>query len=409
MTADKTVKAEETKKIVKEAAKVQKKSAKVLQATKKKDEVSLSKSKKSETSSPESDKYVAYVSSYTIGNKDTNGIRVYDVDMKKGRMTEKSKINITNSSYVTISHNQKYLYSITDFGVESYKIIEGGNLKQMNTASINGMRGCYLSTDYDDKFLFTGGYHDGKITVMRLNKDGSIGEITDEIYHKGLGVVAERNNRPHVSCVKMTRDNKYLCAADLGMDHTNVYQLDNKSGRLKEIDIIRSDEQSAPRHIKISKDGQYIYIVHELKNSIDVYHYYENNGIPEFERIQTVPTLNDYHANGSASSALNFSADFKYLISSNAGDNSVVIFNIDQKTGMLGKICCLPISGDYPKDAQLFPDNRHLVSCNNESNTMTFFTVDLKEGLIVMNGPAIEVPQPNCIIFHKLTEKNNQL
>lgn len=46
MTADKTVKAEETKKIVKEAAKVQKKSAKVLQATKKKDEVSLSKSKK---------------------------------------------------------------------------------------------------------------------------------------------------------------------------------------------------------------------------------------------------------------------------------------------------------------------------------------------------------------------------
>ena len=64
----------------------------------------------------------------------------------------------------------------------------------------------------------------------------------------------------------MTRDNKYLCAADLGMDHTNVYQLDHKSGRLKEIDIIRSDEQSAPRHIKISKDGQYIYIVHELKN-----------------------------------------------------------------------------------------------------------------------------------------------
>lgn len=355
------------------------------------------------------DHYVAYVSSYTIGNKETSGIRVYDVDMQNGRMTEKGKINITNSSYVTISHNQKYLYSITDFGVESYKIVEGGNLEQMNTASINGMRGCYLSTDYDDKFLFTGGYHDGKITVMRLHDDGSIGEITDEIYHKGLGVVAERNNRPHVSCVKMTRDNKYLCAADLGMDHTNVYKLDHKSGRLKEIDIIRSDEQSAPRHIKISKDGQYIYIVHELKNSIDVYHYYEKNDIPEFECIQTVPTLNDYHAKGSASSALNFSADFRYLISSNAGDNSVVIFSIDQKTGLLSKICCLPISGDYPKDAQLFPDNRHMVSCNNESNTMTFFTVDLDKGLIVMNGPAIPVPQPNCIIFHKLTEANNQI
>jgi 6-phosphogluconolactonase len=357
----------------------------------------------------EKEKYVAYVSSYTMGNKETNGIRIYDVDMKNGRMTEKSKIDITNSSYVTISHNQRYLYSITDFGVEAYRIVEGGELEQVNTASINGMRGCYLSTDYEDRFLFTGGYHDGKITVMRLHDDGSIGEITDEIYHKGLGVVAERNFRPHISCVKMTRDNKYLLAADLGMDHTNVYMLDHKSGRLKEIDIIRSDEESAPRHIKISKDGRFVYIVHELKNSIDVYHYYETNGLPEFERIQTVPTLNDYHATGSAASALNFSQDFRYLISSNAGDNSVVIFSIDQDNGQLSKICCLPISGDYPKDAQLFPDNRHLVSCNNESNTMTFFTVDMKAGLIVMNGPAIDVPQPNCVIFHKLTQENDQI
>lgn len=106
-----------------------------------------------------------------------------------------------------------------------------------------------------------------------------------------------------------------------------------------------------------------------------------------------------------AASALNLSEDFQYLISSNAGDNSVVMYKIDQETGLLTKLFCLPISGEYPKDAMLFPDNRHLVSLNHESNTMTFFTVHPDTGLIVMNGPEIKVDQPNCVIFHRLEEE----
>ena len=204
------------------------------------------------------DKYVAYVSTYTSGMADNiHGIKIYDVDIENGRFTEKDQVEITNSSYVTISHNSRYLYSITDFGVEAYKIEKDGSLTVINQGSINGMRGCYLSTDYEDKFLFVAGYHDGKITVLRLREDGGVGDITDEIFHKGLGSIAERNFRPHVNCVKMTRDNKYLCAADLGMDHVNVYWLDHNSGKLKMVDIIRSEQESAPRHLKFSKDGKY--------------------------------------------------------------------------------------------------------------------------------------------------------
>ena len=224
-------------------------------------------------------KYVAYVSTYTMG--DNHGIKIYDVDMANGRLKEKAEVEITNSSYVTISHSGKFLYSITDFGVEAFKILEDGNLELINKASINGMRGCYLSTDYEDKFLFCAGYHDGKITVLRLDPEtGKVGEITEEIFHKGLGSIAERSFRPHISCVKMTRDNKYLCAADLGIDYVNVYKLDHEKGTLKQVDIIRCDLESAPRHLKFSDDGRYLYVVSELKNCIDVYHYHEEDGTP---------------------------------------------------------------------------------------------------------------------------------
>lgn len=348
--------------------------------------------------------YVAYVSTYTMG--DNHGIKIYDVDMEEGYVAEKDKVEITNSSYITISHNQKYLYSITDFGVEGYKIAEDGGLELINHASINGMRGCYLSTDYEDKFLFVAGYHDGKVTVLRLDpEDGSIGEITEEIYLKGLGSIAERNFRPHVNCVKMTRDNRFLCVADLGMDHVNVYALDHVLGKLKLVDIIRSELESAPRHLKFSRDGKFLYIVHELKNYIDVYSYKVEKNNPYFEKVQNISTLNEYHAGGSAASALNLSADDNYIVSSNAGDNSVIVYEVCHETGMLTKLFCLPISGDYPKDATLFPDNRHLVSLNHESNTMTFFNVDLKKGLLVMHGKEVPVESPNCIIFHKLEDK----
>lgn len=349
-------------------------------------------------------KYVAYVSTYTM--TDNHGIIVYDVDMENGRLSKKSEVVISNSSYVTISHNRKYLYSITDFGVESFTILPDGNLELINKASINGMRGCYLSTDYDDKFLFCAGYHDGKITVLRLDqKTGAVGAITDEVFHKGMGSIAERSFRPHISCVKMTRDNKFLCAADLGIDYVNVYRLDHERGTLKSVDIIRCEQESAPRHLKFSADGKYMYVISELKNCIDTYTYREENNLPFFDRIQTVPTTDRYEALGIAASALTISDDGQFIVASNAGENSVALFEIDYESGELIRRFCLPISGEYPKDACLFPDNRHLVCLNHESDTMTFFTVDLENNVIVMNGKEIQVKQPNCIIFHEISNE----
>ncbi len=345
-------------------------------------------------------KYVAYVSTYTQG--DSHGIKIYDVDMEKGRFLEKDKVEIANSSYITVSHNCRYLYSITDFGVEAYNILPDGDLELINYAPINGMRGCYVSTDYTNRYLFVAGYHDGKLTVLRLEEDGSIGEITDEVFHKGLGSIAERNSRPHINCARMTHDNKYLLVADPGMDHVKVYRLDLERGKVKLVDILHSELDSAPRHIKISLDGRFIYVVHEWSCCIDVYSYEDKDNIPMFEKIQTVRTVKLEPGSTNAASALSFTADYRYLLSSNAGDNSVVVFDVDTRTGMLTEKFCLPVSGDYPKDVEFFPNNKFLVSLNHESNNMTFFHLNLEEGNIIMNGPAIQVDEPNCIVFYKL-------
>ncbi|MCR5672345.1 MAG: lactonase family protein [Lachnospiraceae bacterium] len=347
------------------------------------------------------DKYVAYVSTYTR-NADM-GIHIYDVDTKKGRFTEKEKVKITNSSYLTISHNGKYLYAITDFGVESYKIKADGGLTNTGTASINGMRGCYLSTDYEDRYLFVAGYHDAKVTVLKINDDGTVGQITDEIFSAGLGSIIERSFLPHVTCVKMTRDNKYLCVCDIGMDQVKIFSFDPATGKLKFKDMIHCDQDSGPRYIKFLRNGKFAYISHENACKVDIYSYSNENGYPEFEKIGSVSTINeDYKTSGSISCAMKFSLDHKLLMCSVAGSNSVSIFKVDEKTGLLDKRLSLPVSGDYPKDVAFFPDSKHIVSLNHESNTMSFFTLNLKDNIIVLNGPFIKVPSGNCIITKKL-------
>lgn len=96
--------------------------------------------------------------------------------------------------------------------MEAFAIQPDGDLIPINKKWIGGMRGCYVELDDEDRYLFVGGYHDGRVSMMRLSEDGGVAEIADGIFHKGLGRgVAERASRPHVHCVKVTPDQKFLC------------------------------------------------------------------------------------------------------------------------------------------------------------------------------------------------------
>ena len=119
-------------------------------------------------------KYMAYVGSYSYTGK-AKGITVFDVDVEKGLFIPRCEEEVNNASYLVASNSGKTLYSIADEGVVSFRILENGSLARLNTAPIKGMRGCHLSTDAKDKYIFVSGFHDGKSTVLRLNKDGSVG------------------------------------------------------------------------------------------------------------------------------------------------------------------------------------------------------------------------------------------
>lgn len=343
-------------------------------------------------------KYVAYVGTYTHGN--SKGIQVYDVDVEKGTLRERSEVQVSNASHTAISKNGKFLYSIEDEGVAVFRRDENGDLTRINRVSIDGMRGCFLATDVDGKYLYVAGYHDGKVTVVHTRRDGSLGRIMDGVYHKGLGSVAERNFRPHVNCVRPTPDNKYLCAVDNGIDQVKLYRINKRQHKLELVDILRCPRESGPRIIRFSADGRFAYILFELSNEIKVYSYDGSGHTPEFELLQSISTLTkekDEDAFHNAASGLALAPDGRHLFCTTAGENTVSMYEIDTETGLLDKQFTLPISGDYPKDLVIFPDNKHIAVANHASNTVTTFTVDYDKNIIVMNDKPHHIETPNSI------------
>ena len=343
---------------------------------------------------------MAYIGSYSYTGK-AKGITVYDVDVEAGTFIYRCEVEVDNSSYVQASNNGKILYSIADEGVVSFRILENGSLSRINSANIKGMRGCHLSTDTDNKYIFVSGYHDGKMTVLKLNKDGSVGRITDGVFHKGLGSVAERNYRPHVSCSRLTPDGRFLMVADLGIDQIKVYRFDKNEGRVMLVDTIRCELESAPKRFIFSQDGRFFYVLYELKNVIDVFSYKEGERTPIVEKIQTVSTTGGETSRMTAACAMRFTPDEKHLFCSNAGDNTVSLYERDAETGLLTFKFCLPISGDYPKDIAVFPDGKHLASINHEGS-VSFFRVDYEKGLLVMSSRSIPINEPNCCEIVKI-------
>lgn len=347
--------------------------------------------------------YVAYVGSYTRSK--AIGIAIFDVDMDEGKLKYRKEVVVSNASYIKIDHKKYILYSIDDAGLKAFKILKDGDLEFLSEIGINGMRGCFIDFDETGEYIYVAGYHDGKVTMISLNEDGSFNKITSEIYCKGLGKPYEDSYRPHVSCCKLTPFEKFLCVADLSVNNYKVYEIDRKYGTLNLASIIPCELGSGPREIVFSQTGRFAYTVCTKNKQIEAFKYSADEHHPEFKSIQKLKLLGKGMTESAAPYAITRNPSGTYLLASMVEDNSVTFIKRDKETGIMEIDFNLPISGEFPKDIQVFPNDRFLASVNHESNQVTIFEIDYEKKLLYMTQRPIEISNPNCIRFVKL-DKN---
>lgn len=341
----------------------------------------------------------AYVGTYTRG--ESKGIYMYDMDPETTEITLAGTVEIKNPVRQTISQSGKFLYSCCDEGVGAFKIKDNGDLEPFGTHSVQGIRPCYLITEADDRFLIAAGYFDGKLTILALNPDGSIGDVVDEVFMKHPAGYMSRNNRCHVSCVGFTPDQRYLLAVDLGVSQIKVYDFDHKTGKVKLHGIIRCDIDSSPHHLIWSNDGRFMYVNNEASNTVTVFGYDLTEKGPEFIKLNQQPTVPESFNPENSTTTVKLTPDNRHLMVLNAGDNSLAMFRLRDGQDM-ERVCVLPISGYYPRDMYIFPDNEHFISINQESDQITRFGINYDRGYIYMNGKPIDLPSPTSVVVKEI-------
>ena len=347
------------------------------------------------------DRYVAYVGTYTQDK--SKGIYVYDIDQKTGVLKNRSVAEINNTSHVCISKDRKFLYSIADEGVVAFSIDENGDLTKVNQAWTGGLRGCYISVDSKRRFLFVGGYHDGRVTVMKLNKDGSIGDIACGIFHQGVAISMNehRLDHPKVTCVLLSPDEKYLFASDIGLNQIKVYRIDYTTGQLKLVDIVRCTMDAGPRSMRFSSDGRFLYVLTELNSCIEVYSYDDIDDAPLIRQIHTVNAFKgDYPTAECTSIQMNESESL--VMVTVGGKNDVSFFKRNSLDGQLTYAFATPTSGDYPKQVHILPGDEYYVALNHDSNEIRTFRINYEGNYALMCNPPVKIDRPNCIRLLKL-------
>lgn len=344
------------------------------------------------------ERYVAYAGSYTRG--ESEGIYIMDLLPGRPAFQIREAFKISNPSFLQISASGKYLYSSFDGGVAALRILEDGGLELMNTASVNGLRPASVCVDRENRFLLSGGYHDGKLTVVKIHKNGKVGEVCDEVFMKGLGSIGARHYHSHIRCVIFTPDEQYIAAVDLGMDQVQIFAFDHEQGKLRRHGVIRCDLESGPRDMVFSHDGRFAYLLHEYGNYVTQYAYDADGAVfTEIRKLSTLPE--DYKAYNSAIQ-LELSEDDCHLFASNSGNNSVAIFEIEPASGEMKRLCVLPVSGEFPSDVAIMPDGIHFAAVNQEGSSITMFKINFEKGYFLMDGKPVHLPSPTCIRLHRL-------
>jgi 6-phosphogluconolactonase len=282
-------------------------------------------------------------------------------------------------------------------GVSAFAIDQAnGNLRLLNEQATQGADPCHLTIDRRGKTLLVANYTGGSITTLPVRSDGTLGMANDVKQHEGSSI-KEQQKGPHAHCIILDAAERYALAADLGIDKVMIYRFDPATGKLTPGKQPSAElrQGAGPRHLTLHPTGKYLYVINELDSTMTGFKY--SNGT--LTLIETVSTLPSDFSGVSYCADVHVSPSGKFLYGSNRGHNSIVVFEIDQRTGKLKQLEHVSTEGKWPRNFTIDPTGRFLLVANQHSDNVVTFSIDQSTGRLTSTGNITEIPVPVCLIF----------
>jgi 6-phosphogluconolactonase len=356
---------------------------------------------------------LAYVGTYT--GKGSEGIYVYRFDPTTG---EASSVGLAaaadNPSFLAVDPGGRFLYAVNEIdtfrdedsrkeptGAISVFAIdrESGRLKLLQQVSSLGKGPAHVSLDRSARYLMVANYDGGNVAVFPVERDGRLGRHTAFVQHAGSSVNPERQAGPHAHFVHVTPDNRFVIAADLGLDRFLVYRFDATTGSLSAASpgFVAVEPGAGPRHVAFAPSGKVVYGLNELASTVTAFAFHADQG--SLHAKQTITTLPEGFAGKNTAAEIVVDAEGRFLYVSNRGHDSIAVFSIDPDSGNLKILEWVSSGGRTPRHFVIDPTGQWLLAANQDSDRMALFRINPGNGRLTATDRSLQVSSPVCTCF----------
>ncbi len=381
-----------------------------------------------------------YIGTYTPapGYGTGEGIYYFSIDesgyvKSPVRVVAKAEGSVVNPSYLIISEDQRYLYGVNEVNAGSvtrYEINEDCSLGTLNTEITALSSPVFLLFDSSEEHLIVANYGDGSpnytsgVTVFPTKSETDFphfsqliqySSVTDPSHAHGLGV-------------KTVQGKEYLFVTDLGSNTLYCYAINRFCEQpLTLYASAHGTNGQGPRHIAVSKDGKYLYVINEFDpaypktSSISIFSFSPcaamNNRLTYLKSVASEMSL--YSGKGKCncqskdlqskdklknSAVQNYPAGVVIhqdnLYVSNRGDENIAHFKIINEGSDLKYVSEYHLAGyDWPREFAITPNGKFLVAAYQHSNNVVIFKVELDGSLSEVKQDPIEIGSPVAIAF----------
>ncbi|HZQ44973.1 MAG TPA: beta-propeller fold lactonase family protein, partial [Acidobacteriaceae bacterium] len=159
--------------------------------------------------------------------------------------------------------------------VSSFQIdTMNGGLTLLNKVGAQADEPCYVSVDATGSMAFVADYDGGAFAAFRVTNTGALAQAIGVFKYTQAthGPVAGRQDAAHIHCATIAPGNRYVLACDLGDDVILVFPIGPGAGDYVRVPIrVKARAGSGPRHVAFHPNGNFVYCIHELDCTIDLY------------------------------------------------------------------------------------------------------------------------------------------
>lgn len=282
-------------------------------------------------------------------------------------------------------------------------------LTPLGTQPTHGSSPCYVSVDHTGHLLFAANYGGGSLATFALGANGaptpaSVFSCKESGLCGTPGPVHDRQDGPHIHCATLSPDNRFVLACDLGDDAILAFPIHpGSTPAIGPPQRLPARLGSGPRHLVFHPNGRWLYCIHELDCTVDLYTWHSEHDAADAQLVpQAVAHLANPSTPGSSTpntaAEVAVSRDGRFLYACTRGINTLSVLQIDPATGAPRPVQQLPCGGDMPRFFALDPTERFLLCTNQNSNNISLFARDAHTGKLSPHGSQ-SMPSPMCVVW----------